>query len=152
MEGRYNRFEAVRLGQEAYLAGSEPGSQVLDEAKVFRALETSVAGLPPGVQVEARTILKARIADFNEVRKTKTASVFATALQAFQAPGKDGKPRNRVAFIPPEVVYYLRIPRTGRRRRTSGSRCSTRSGRTSAGTGRCGAFRRSRIIGPTPRS
>lgn len=114
LEQRSDRFDAIGIAQEALVAGSVPGSQVLDEAKVFGALESKLSGKGPGVQHEARTLTKARISDFNEVRKTRTAGVFAEALQAFQAPGRDGKPRNRVAFIPPEVASYLRDPANGK--------------------------------------
>lgn len=114
VEQRHNRFEAIGLAEQAIAAGSTPGSQVLDEAKVFGSLESSLAGKGPGVQAEARTLLKARISDFNEIRKTKTAAVFASALQAFQSPGKNGQPRNRTAFIAPADVAYLRDPANGK--------------------------------------
>ena len=114
LQQRYDRIEAIGVAEDAIKAGMSPGSQVIDEGKVFGALETGLSGKSPGVQAEARTLLKARIADLNEVRKTRTAAVFASALQAFQSPGKDGRPRNRVAFISPADRAYLTDPANGK--------------------------------------
>ncbi len=123
LDARYQQFEGLALANES-LRPTKEGDNPLnpDETAAFTKLEGLIAGKTPGVQAKAREFFKQRLADLNEQRKSETARVFAVALQQFQAPGADGKPRLSTAVISPVVVNgqvidprgYLTDPRNGK--------------------------------------
>lgn len=111
LEERYTKFESSRIAEEAFHDGLTPGTMVIDEGKSLAALETKAKGMTPELQSTARTLFKAKLADFNETRKNQTSGVFAYALADFDKPGPL---QFKVAAVRPEVAAYLKNPANGR--------------------------------------
>lgn len=111
LDTRAATFEAQGIADEAFLAGTTPGSRVLDETAALRHLDGRLAGKSPEVRKDARAYFKAALADFNEDRKNETARVFAVALQAFNAPGGS---QFKTAAVPPDAKAYLTDPSNGK--------------------------------------
>lgn len=107
---------AIAASEEAFAEGVANGSKVVDETKAWARLDAAAAEreLPASSRRSARELLRQRINDFDESRKAEVSRVFAVALQAFQAPDANGRPRNTVAVIPSDAVAYLTDPANGK--------------------------------------
>jgi hypothetical protein len=109
------------LAAQAYTKGAVEARDgngaplAVDEARAFAALDADLeAGtISPELWKLTREQLRARVSDVKDSAKQVVGTYAAKAMQAFMAPGADGKPRLSLAAVPPDVRAWLTDPTHG---------------------------------------
>lgn len=108
--------DAQTLARKAVAGSLFPGSDRVDPAKAQASLDADLEKRPAAFRLLARAELDGAIRFHNSAQVERLGAAAGQALQAFQSPGPDGKPRFSTAAIGPELRAWFTDPKGGKER------------------------------------